>query len=665
MENGNVKGLLESPESPQKQSWQLNIDNKLAHPNFDSTTYVENLTLETSEAQAVLQTYQEPPEGFDKVGFARPLGGFFYEFFYAIVAAIAVAVTFSLILKALYPYPDSKAYASVGNVLFSLVFFVMNIPTAFSLEIFIAQYRVKNPAKMIQYARFYIWYQMMTGIILVTITSLYVLYIMQTGNLMYTKWLLLILISREYPAMTGVFNAMLKGVQRFDYQTKVNYFGQIIQPLCEVVCVLIGRYWLGSNPMFGELMGIAIGYAIGTYVDDFLTMLFSLRYLRTVLEPMGYSIRDVLIPHVDKEVWKDSLWFGLKLSPPGLLSAFVGFFAFFWWYDLVPAYATLMVLNETADSIANIIRRGGGIYLKGTIAESLGNGKKELTHFYIAFALKFSFMTMIALAAIVFTFMPAIIDVLFVAGGLEAWSLMTVFITPNIIESTTEQVHSISTDVILGGKHPGWHSFTEILRTLIQFLWDFLLLFVFKWPQTAPIVVLIWILALRDFPNKFTILVLNYIYIQKKIVKIRWSSFAWQAWIAPIPATIGVWGCAAIWLNFVFPILENIMGVYIAAGISILIGFLLLLWVFFPLYTFFGGWDNYGLQIFTNAVEIAGPSKFLFRPIVKANKLLVKSPFHNKHPIPWEKANEEAEILMRERYVKQTINEYIINHTKI
>jgi hypothetical protein len=134
-----------------------------------------------------------------------------------------------------------------------------------------------------------------------------------------------------------------------------------------------------------------------------------------------------------------------------------------------------------------------------------------------------------------------ITEVMFNTGGLEEWLLAIAFIVPNMISSTTEQVKSISGDVILGGNHPGFYSFSSILNTLLQLLWEYLILFVFKWPTYVSIGVLLWILALRDFPVKVFDLIINYVYIHFRIVKLRIKSFAWQTWIAPIPAALCVW----------------------------------------------------------------------------------------------------------------------------
>ncbi|MHA1899184.1 MAG: hypothetical protein ACTSU2_17460, partial [Promethearchaeota archaeon] len=616
---------------------------------------IENISITDPIAQQILKDYEPPPEGFDKIGFVRPLGGFFYEFAYAIAVGLLVALTYSFILKTLYPFPDSKAYANVGNILFSFLFFVMNIPTEFSLSIFIAKYRVKNPYKMVEFIRFYIWYQMLTGVGLVTLTSIYVLYILKTGNLVYTKWLLLIYISREYPAMTNVYNSALKGLQRFDFQTKINYAGQIISPATEFIFVLIGRFVLGRNPVFGEIMGIAIGFAIGTYVDDFFTMLISIHYMKKILKPLGFSIKDTLVPRVEKSVWKESLIFGLKLSPPGFVNTLLGFFSFFWWYDMVPAYATLLVLNDTADKIANIIRRGGGIYLKGTMSESLNNGKKKLTEYYLLYALKFSIMTMFAIGVLLYSVLPIISEVMFISAGLETWLLTTAFITPNIIESTTEQLLNISSDVILGGNRAGWNSFMSIFNSGLSIFIDYVLLFVLKWPQNVSIIVLVWIVALKDFPNKLVTLLLNYTFIQLKMVKIHYSKLVWQALVAPLPPSLTIYLFMKLWTRFVHPMMTAAWGVYIGGGITALVAVLSLLWIFFPLYTFFGGWDDHGIDIFEKAVEISGPSKFLFRPIVLANKLLTKSGLHNRFAIPYQEAVNEAEELMKERFVKDRI----------
>ena len=76
--------------------------------------------------------------------------------------------------------------------------------------------------------------------------------------------------------------------------------------------------------------------------------------------------------------------------------------------------------------------------------------------------------------------------------------------------------------------------------------------------------------------------------------------------------------------------------------------------LYFPLYGYFGGWDDHNIEIFNEAVRISGPSKFLFNPILKANKLLLKkSSFHNKFEIPWRDGKRGAEELMKEAFINE------------
>ncbi len=621
---------------------------------------LDEINLESTISQKILNKYEEP-EGFNKVGFARPLGGLFYQYFYAILGGIIIMLTFSKLLAILYPYPDSKAYANVGNVLFSFLFFVLNIPTSFSLERFVAEWRVKNPQKMLQYIRFYIWYQMFTGIILVLSTSIYTLYILNTGNLVYAKFLLLVYISREYPAMLDMFKSALKGLQKFHYESKINFISDtFIKPLCEYGCVLFGQHVIGSNPRFGPLMGIAIGYAIGTYIDDFISMAIAAHYLKKVMDPYGFTLKDAIIPHVEKDVWKSALLFGLKLSPPGLLSSLLGFFTFFWWYDMVPTYATLVVLNSTADQLGNLVRRAGGVYMKPVISESLNNDKEELTQYYIAMTLKFIFLMLIGMAVVLLSFLPIVVEVLLAEGGAENWVLAVGFIIPNIIASVLEPFMSTSKDVILGGNRPAFYSIMEVSATLLNFFVDYLLLFVLQWPQQMGIDGLVWLIPLKIVPINLLRLAIEWSYIHKKMVKVHFKNFAWQMVVAPIPGALVIIGVAQFWFNVVYQPLLSILGIYFAGGLTILFAFICLLWVYFPLYGFFGGWDDYNLGIFNEAVNIAGPSKFLFRPIEWANTLLLDySKIHNSHTIPWRKADQEAKDLMKEAFVKEQIN-YII-----
>ncbi len=74
------------------------------------------------------------------------------------------------------------------------------------------------------------------------------------------------------------------------------------------------------------------------------------------------------------------------------------------------------------------------------------------------------------------------------------------------------------------------------------------------------------------------------------------------------------------------------------------------------MYGVFGGWDDHTISVFKEAVEISGPSKFIFNPILKVTLFLgLRSKLHGKFPIPFEEAVKEAAELMQIRHIKDAI----------
>ena len=268
-------------------------------------------------------------------------------------------------------------------------------------------------------------------------------------------------------------------------------------------------------------------------------------------------------------------------------------------------------------------------------------------------------MSMISVGIILYSFIPIILELFLTESGVENWLLVVGFIVPNIIATTLEQPIATADDVILGGNRPKFNSFVSILGMFLNLLFDYLILFVFQWPQTYGLAFLIWMIPMKSVPKNIIIIILDYVYIQKSILQIHFRKFAWQTLGAPLLAAIAVWIVSHAWFLWVYPPLLTLGNVYISGALTIVVGFLCLLWVFYPLYTVCGGWDAYNIQIFHEAVNISGPSRILFRPIDVINRLFVKSPLHNRYPIPWEKASQEAEELMKERFIKSNIVKYL------
>jgi hypothetical protein len=637
------------------------------HNKYPDLLHADNsVNLESDTAKKLLVDYVEP-QAFDKVGYARPLGGFFYQFFYAIIGAAISVVMYSFLLSVVFPWPESRSMVDIAGVLFMLIQTIFNIPTSFALEMFIGDYRIKDPPKMIQYIRFYIWYQAITGLFLVTGISYFVINMLKTGDLAWARWIMLIIILKEYPAFTNMFITIIRGLQKFNIEAGLNFaMYNLINPFMQVFSALFGNYVIGRNPSIGPMFGIAIGVALGSYITELINMFLTMAFVNKAIKPIGFSLVDLFIPYVSKEVMWKSIKFGFVVSIPSITGTLAATLTTLWWYEYVPAYLTFVSLSVLADSLANIIKSGGGINIYATISEAVNNGKKELTSYYISMIWKFVFFFKFAIGAILISFMPLIFEVLLVAGGAENYILAAAFIIPNIIATLIEQPTASSEVLILGANRPTFNTIMKILNDLgnIFFVW-FWLVFL-QLPAKYGMEAVIWIMPLGGFLPGFLRMIANWVYIHKKIAPVRIRKFGWQTFIAPLVPSILIFIIAHFWYEYVFHNMIIWFGgtsaaMMIAGVISILFAFVgCAMFFFFPMYSAFGGWDKNTMAIFDEAVKISGPSRFLFYPINKASHWFDKFPLFNRFVIPYEDALREADELMRERYIKDRIAQEVL-----
>ncbi len=220
----------------------------------------------------------------------------------------------------------------------------MDIGTAYGIERFVAENRIKNPRKMLQYLQFFIWYQMITGLFQTSVvTSVFILYTSYYFSIYYfgfshTK-------HTQYPGCLGFFKAALKGLQYFHKAAILDFIGEyFFQQLTNIIFILLGRYWGSQNPQIGELMGLAIGAAIGAYIDDFFATALSLVFFNKVTKQFGFTWKDALRHDFDKKLAWECLSFGARVAIGPLWGTFVGFTINMYWITYVPQWATFPLL---------------------------------------------------------------------------------------------------------------------------------------------------------------------------------------------------------------------------------------------------------------------------------------------------------------------------------
>ncbi|MHA1681549.1 MAG: hypothetical protein ACTSUE_11095, partial [Promethearchaeota archaeon] len=510
-----------------------------------------------------------------------------------------------------------------------------------------------NPQKVLHYLQFFIWYQMMTGLIQTTMIAIWALFIARNGTLAHLVWLFLITSTTQYPGMLGYFSSSLKGLQRFD-KAQILYFihGQFFQMATNIIFILLGR-WLGAmHPAVGELMGLAIGAAIGAYIDDFFAMFLGAYYFKKAVKQVfpNLRLRDFFRHDFDRGLVKECISFGIQVSAGPLVGVVVGQVCNLYWIYYVPQYSTWVMLSGVAAGLAQVVQ-WGELDLVPAISESFLNGKKKLVQFYIAQSWRWSFYLAVPLIMILLTYLPLILNVALAVADVSVYLLAVPFIFPWIITKMLEPISRFADQIIIGASRPRFITFIKLIeeggKLFFMTLW-------IPWLKVTDggLDAIVWVMPLGIFPPMLFKTVACWYYIHTRLVRVK---FPWgQALLAPVLSSGFIWVVSWLYANVLWNPLLNLVGLIPAALITVLWMLVGTLGIYMLAYGFFGGFDDFGLKVMKEATEMSGPSKPLIKFLFAFLQLGVKiSPLHNKFPIPSEKAHEEALELMLIREINE------------
>ncbi|MHA1847039.1 MAG: hypothetical protein ACTSXU_05290, partial [Promethearchaeota archaeon] len=459
-------------------------------------------------------------------------------------------------------------------------------------------------------------------------------------NLEYAMWFFLIYSTTQYPGMLASFNGALVGFQQFNMSNKVSIIQSVLlQNLTQITFILIGR-WIGVHvPSIGELMGATYGYIVGTYLDDFIALLIAGRYFSKILKPLGIKLRDTIRPTFSRTIVKECLLFGGKLVGAYLVNAGVNFLILWMTIMWLPNYAMIIGLYGIADGIARIITVS--FTVTPAISESFNNKKEELTKFIIESQWKHWFLLSLFLTVEVGIFVPPVLSVIGGNYASAAWMVPVLLISRFFVFPI-----NFGSDIAQGCDKPEYRTYALFFEQTARVLSYFFLISPFGLLHIIGEQHAILMYLLADLPAYLTKLVAQWSFVQFKTIKTRFTSI-YQVFVAPI-ITVSILIPLNLLLVFGFKQIHastapDLTIPLIYAGTS-----LILILFGFPILTFFiygmiGGWDDFQLRIFRNAMIISGPS----RPYVKILLMVTKwahehSKLGNKFPIQHERAKLEA-----------------------
>lgn len=573
-------------------------------------------------------TSEKLPDKWENIGYHRIIGGFFYNVIFALIA-----VGYSLLLPLLIPYSESLGYYNILTGIFSSVFTFADFGLGSALSRFIAEYRVKDIRRTIQYVQFFIWFQAFSGIIQTTVVSLIGLYGLRLSYLSFMPWLFVWLSLVQYPGWLGVFSEALKGFQQYGKVALASLLnGMVFQVITLAIGALVGAKLGDLNPQIGGVMGCAIGLVVGYYVDDFSSVLITGHMFAQVLKPMNVRLRDVFFPEFKKNIVVESIKFGLGVMGFTLSFEIIGTIIAVIYANSLPNYASFSGTLSMLAPIMGLAEQINNMHIgnhRSAVSEAYFNGKKN----YAVYILSNGFRTIGELTFLVVpllvlmgplavkTLFPQYLEIFYI---IFAWKL--------IFSSLFQHSHLMN-EVLIG---TGNHKF-NILVTIGEQIISLTMVIICIYLRLGILVLIIPGYFQTAFKQGF-----GWWFINTRIIHLKVNP--WQNWIAPFGAGVCYYfvfwairdGLILIFTPLVAVIIFIVLGIYILPGIG----------YFLPL-GLLGGYDIHTLEDMKNAVELSGPSKIMVKPWYWGAKTgSAHSRLFNKFPLDYTGVGDEITALM-------------------
>jgi len=589
-------------------------------------------------------------------GFHRVLGGFWNNFIY-LIAFLLFGIAFgAVILPILIPYPDVMGYINTLGQMFGLLFVVMDLGTHNALGRFMAEEVGKGDIrKAIAYVRFFIWFQAITGLIQITlITGWVFLFLPDDVNLAYLIFPILSYVVKQYPGSVNVFKAVLGGFQRFDRSNIVEFAQKVFFEMTTLIlCLYLGGKWGAETPQIGAMLGYAIGYSLGLYLDDILAMILSAWFVKRILRDYDLKLIDLLVPEFKKDIAWGSLKFGMKSFTAGLIDNVGRIFALGLVVNFVPQYSAIYGFIMICDGITQPLARR--LPVGPAFSESYNNRKYYLSRYLLQATWKWQLMWLVCVAPIIAIAVPPTIG--YIAPHYASAAVVLPFV---VVRRILKNFNNLGRSVAESGDLPRFSIYNSVVLLIAKIVSYMVLV------HPAGIqslygggfdIMRAYLFAEIIIPQFFGTLSMWYL-INKKIIEIRINMYqtfgvVFVAFAGYVPLIYGIMDV----LN-----LESIEGttkVIILIILTLLALIFIVPNVFFAIVGFMAGWDERGLEHFEDAVKMSGPSKPFMTIWYKVSAFFYKiSPMKkigNKFRIPHKRADQEARELTISRETTQDL----------
>ncbi|MEX2681515.1 MAG: hypothetical protein Q6373_007940 [Candidatus Sigynarchaeota archaeon] len=584
-------------------------------------------------------------ELWDVIGFHRPLGGFMFNYVIGFVEIIFGVVVGGLLISVLYPYPESKGYRDLAGMVFIWTMPLFDIGVAYGIERFIGEYRIKDPAKMVQYIQFFTYYLLFSSLLKTTVFSLWTFTVISQGSLAYLSWNLLMLSIQQYPGVLYLLRFCMAGLQQYHVSNTLNALGSEVFDKVFLLCFIYMWRDIGNrNPAMGELMTMAFGTTFAYYMRDFFMFGLQIYFIRPMLRKIGISLGSLFRPGFSREVARTAFKAGISVSVPGIVAQGVAFAITMMYVDIVAQFTTFSVLSSSASMFVNFLDYFGKIDLTAPFSEAYQNQKQKLSIFYIAQGWKYWGYENGAMMLMFAAFLNVLAATLLAIPGLEYYAMIGLFLLPWWIYKFFLPIAEQGDMILVGAMRLKVFQSFRIAEEGTKLAWVALMLYWFRWQEGGTQAIAFVFMLATAIPQWIKVC-LVWTYIRKKLLS--YTIPVWQALVAPLASGAIVYGIVTAYLQYIHALIVPSIGPVFAGIISIVVILVTCPTIVFPLlYGLLGGWDSFGLETYQKAVSMAGPSKAFYRIASRITSWAARhSPLTNKFPIPHEAAVEDIKQL--------------------
>ena len=568
--------------------------------------------------------WQEP-------GFHRTLGSVWFQYLPYVYIAFTSIFYLIVVLPVFLP-PETMGADTIFKSLLGFISALAQVGVGDAIQRFVSEKRISQPKYTIYYIRFFIWFRLFSGMILITIVSIWVFtFLRYFVPLNYSMWFFLWYITLEWPGFWQAYMSTMQGYQQFNKVNYINIATMIVSFLTGYSMVQLFKFIFSHFPQFGEGFGNLFGFVVSLYLNNVFMFLASAYAFKSILKNIDpeWSIGKTLTPEFPREIFIECVKFGAQsMSATFLDTGFrmiITYIAILW----LPNYGTIFGLFTSLTSVVALI--SVEIPITPIVSEAYNNKKIDLTEYYLGHGLKYCGMFASIFGSVILALGPIFI---YLAGP---YALAAEYLPYIAAGRMIWAFGKMLDDSSNGCNKP----FFRVYYYLIENATRLTLMAVFILGLNLG-----WIgFLLAEICGYIAKVIFGWLIFRTKIMNPYISSM--QSIILPaITGFIHYWVIRAI-ISFLLLPVSMIFGTLVTIGFFIILFYLITpIYVWWPIYTLLGGWDPVGLDIMEEATEISDLSKPIARQFNKiTQKLARKSPFYNHFRIHFRSAQYELDEL--------------------